>query len=130
MFPFDQNNQQQYQQYAQAADTGDYSEVDPTQAAAHVQQFAQNAPPEMHQQVYGQYFQQMPEEQRQQFVQQLPPEAQGQMDPSDPQGMGQSLHQMGQQSPNILQQVWNNPLGKVAAVGIAGFAAKELLGRR
>ncbi len=130
MYPFDQNNQQAYQQYAQASDSGDYSQVDADQAASHVQQFAQNAPPELQQQVYGQYFQQMPQEQREQFVQQLSAETQGQMDPSDPQGMGQSLHQLGQQNPNILQQVWNNPLGKVAAVGIAGFAAKELLSRR
>jgi len=130
MYPFDQNNQQAYQQYAQASDSGDYSQVDADQAASHVQQFAQNAPPELQQQVYGQYFQQMPQEQREQFVQQLPAETQGQMDPSDPQGMGQGLHQLGQQNPNILQQVWNNPFGKVAAVGIAGFAAKELLSRR
>jgi hypothetical protein len=130
MFPFDQNNQQHYQQYAQASDSGDYSQVDPNQAAGHVQQFAQNAPPEMQQQVYGQAFQQMPQDQREQFVQQLPPEAQGQMDPNDPQGMGQQLHQLGQQQPNVLQQVWNNPMGKIAAVGIAGFAAKELLSRR
>ncbi len=130
MYPFDQNNQQQYQQYAQASDSGDYSQIDPNQAAGHVQQFAQNAPPEMQQQVYGQAFQQMPQDQRQQFVQQLPPEAQGQMDPNDPQGMAQGLHQMGQQNPNLLQQVWNNPMGKIAAVGIAGFAAKELLSHR
>jgi hypothetical protein len=130
MYPFDQNNQQQYQQYAQASDSGDYSQVDPNQAAGHVQQFAQNAPPEMQQQVYGQAFQQMPQDQREQFVQQLPPEAQGQMDPNDPQGMAQGLHQMGQQDPNMLQKVWNNPMGKIAAVGIAGFAAKELLSHR
>jgi len=130
MYPFDQNNQQQYQQYAQASDSGDYSQVDPNEATNHVQQFAQNAPPEMQQQVYGQAFQQMPRDQREQFVQQLPAEAQGQMDPSDPQGMGQSLHQMGQQDPNLLQKVWNNPMGKIAAVGIAGFAAKEILSHR
>jgi hypothetical protein len=130
MYPFDQNNQQQYQQYAQASDSGDYSQVDPNEATSHVQQFAQNAPPEMQQQVYGQAFQQMPQDQREQFVQQLPPEAQGQMDPNDPQGMGQSLHQMGQQDPNLLQKVWNNPMGKIAAVGIAGFAAKEILSHR
>lgn len=130
MFPFDQANQQQYDQYAQASDSGDYSGIDQDQAAGHVQQFAQNAPPEMQQQVYGQAFEQMPQDQRAQFVQQLPPEAQGQMDPSDPQGMGQQLHQLGQQQPNLLQQVWNNPLGKVAAVGIAGFAAKEILSHR
>ncbi len=110
MFPFDQANQQQYDQYAQASDSGDYSGIDQDQAAGHVQQFAQNAPPEMQQQVYGQAF--------------------GQMDPSDPQGMGQQLHQLGQQQPNLLQQVWNNPMGKVAAVGIAGFAAKEILSHR
>jgi len=84
----------------------------------------------MQQQVYGQAFQQMPQDQRAQFVQQLPPEVQGQMDSNDPQGMGQQLHQLGQQQPNVLQQVWNNPMGKIAAVGIAGFAAKELLSRR
>ncbi len=130
MYPFDQNNQQQYQQYAQASDSGDYSQVDSNEATNHVQQFAQNAPPEMQQQVYGQAFQQMPQDQREQFVQQLPAEAQGQMDPNDPQGMGQSLHQMGQQDPNLLQKVWNNPMGKIAAVGIAGFAAKEILSHR
>ncbi len=75
-----------------------------------MQQFAQNALPEMQQQAYGQ-----------QVVQQLPPEYQGQMDPSDPQGMAQGLRQRGQQDPNMLQQVWNNPIGKIAAVGIAGF---------
>jgi len=130
MYPFDPNNQQTYQQYAQASNSADYSGIDPNEAAGHVQQFAQNAPPEMQQQVYGQAFQQMPQDQREQFVQQLPPEAQGQMDPNDPQGMGQQLHQLGQQQPNVLQQVWNNPMGKIAAVGIAGFAAKELLSRR
>ncbi len=130
MYPFDPNNQQTYQQYAQASNSADYSGIDPNEAAGHVQQFAQNAPPEMQQQVYGQAFQQMPQDQREQFVQQLPPEAQGQMDPNDPQGMGQQLHQLGQQQPNVLQQVRNNPMGKIAAVGIAGFAAKELLSRR
>jgi len=52
MFPFDQNNQQMYQQYAQANASGDYSGIDPNEAAGHVQQFMQNAPPEMQQQVY------------------------------------------------------------------------------
>jgi len=44
--------------------------------------------------------------------------------------MAQGLHQMGQQDPNLLQKVWNNPMGKIAAVGIAGFAAKEILSHR
>ncbi len=47
MFPFDPNNQQMYQQYAQANASGDYSGIDPNEAAGHVQQFMQNAPPEM-----------------------------------------------------------------------------------
>jgi len=75
MFPFDQANQQQYDQYAQASDSGDYSGIDQDQAAGHVQQFAQNAPPEM--QLYGQAFGQMPQDQRAQFVQQLPPRRRG-----------------------------------------------------
>jgi hypothetical protein len=130
MFPFDQNNQQVYQNYAQANDSGDYSGIDQDQAVGHVQQFAQNAPPEMQQQVYGQYFQQMPQGQREQFVQGMPQEMQGQMDPNDPQMMAQGMQQAAQQNPNLLQQVWNNPLAKVAAVGIAGVAAKELLSHR
>jgi hypothetical protein len=85
MFPFDQNNQQMYQNYAQAANTGDYSGIDPNQAYGHVQQFMQNAPPEMQQQTYQQYFQQMPMDQRQQFTQQMPPQYQQQMDPNNPQ---------------------------------------------
>ena len=72
----------------------------------------------------------MPQDQRQQFVQQLPPEMQDQMDPNDPQGMAQGMQQAAQQNPNVLQQVWNNPMGKIAAVGIAGFAAKEILSHR
>ena len=48
----------------------------------------------------------------------------------DPQGMAHGLHQMGQQNPNMLQQVWNSPLRKGTAVGIAGVPAKELLSRR
>ena len=71
MFPFDRSNQQMYQRYAQANATGDHGGIDPDEAAGHVQQFMQNAPPEMQQQVYQQHFAQMPYEQRQQFAQQL-----------------------------------------------------------
>jgi len=52
------------------------------------------------------------------------------MNPNDTWGMAQGRHQATQQDPNLLQQVWNNPLGKVAAVRIADFAAKEILRRR
>jgi len=52
------------------------------------------------------------------------------LEPNDPPGMAWGLHQAAQQNPNLLQQLWNNPVGKIAAVGIVGFAAKELLSRR
>jgi len=106
MYPFDQNNQQTYQQYAQANDSGDYSGIDPNEAAGHVQQFMQNAPPEMQQQVYQQHFEQMPMDQRQQFMQQMPPQYQQQMDPNNPQMMAQGFQQMGQQQPGISNRCW------------------------
>jgi hypothetical protein len=126
MFPFDQNNQQMYQQYAQAADQGDYSQIDPNEAAGNLQQFAQNAPPEMQQQAYGQAFGQMSDDQRQQFVQQLPSDVQGQMDPSDPQGMAQGFQQAAQQRPDLLQDAKNHPVASVAVAGLAAVAAKHL----
>jgi len=123
MFPFDQNNQQQYQQYAQASDSGDYSGIDHEQAYGHVQQFMQNAPPEMQQQVYQQHFAQMPYEQRQQFAQQLPPQYQQQMDPNDPQAMAQGFHQMGQEQPGMLGQL----LGGLGGGGSAGGGGRGRL---
>jgi len=126
MFPFDQNNQQMYQQYAQAADQGDYSQINPSEAAGNLQQFAQNAPPEMQQQAYGQAFGQMSDDQRQQFVQQLPPDVQGQMDPSDPQGMAQGFQQAAHQRPDLLQDAKNHPVASVAVAGLAAVAAKHL----
>lgn len=154
MFPFDQNNQQQYQQYAQAHDAGDYSGIDHEQAYGHVQQFMQNAPPEMQQQVYQQHFEQMPYEQRQQFAQQLPPQYQQQMDPNDPQAMAQGFHQMGQEQPGMLGQLlgggasagggglgsllggggagggMGGALGGAGLGSLAGLAAKAVMGNR
>jgi hypothetical protein len=126
MFPFDQNNQQMYQQYAQAATAGDYSQIDPTEAAGNLQQFAQNAPPDLQQQAHAQYFQQMPPEQMQQFVQALPPDVQGQLDPSDPQGMAQGFQQAVQQRPDLLQRVKDHPVASVAVAGLAAMAAKHI----
>ncbi len=135
MFPFDQNNQPMYQQYAQAYNSGNYSGIDPNQAAMHVQQFAQNAPPQMQQQVYQQHFEQMPYEQRQQFVQQMPPQYQQGMDPNNPQGMAQGFTQMGQQHPNMLQQALGGLGGNLGgaltggiAAGLAGAVANHLIG--
>jgi len=102
MYPFDQNNQQQYQQYAQASDSGDYSQIDQDQAAGHVQQCAQNAPLEMQQHAYGQAVSQLPPDQRQQVV---------------------------QQRPTLLQhggRVISTPLAKVALAGLAAVAATHI----
>ena len=134
MFPFEQNNQQMYQNYAQAANSGDYSQIDPNQAYGHVQQFMQNAPPEMQQQTYQQYFQQMPQDQRQQFAQQMPPQYQQMMNPNNPQQMAQGFHQMAQQQPDMLHQILgpggmlSNPIAKMAVAGLAAVAAKNILG--
>jgi len=128
MYPFDQNNQQVYQQYAQANDSGDYSGIDPNEAAGHVQQFMQNAPPEMQQQVYQQHFEQMPMDQRQQFAQQLPPQYQQQMDPTNPQMMAQGFQQIGQQQPGMLQSLMGSGGGLGGMAGLAGLVAKHMLG--
>jgi len=143
VFPFDQNNQQMYQQYAQANASGDYSGIDPNEAAGHVQQFMQNAPPEMQQHVFQQHFEQMPYEQRQQFAQQMPPQYQQQMDPNNPQMMAQGFQQMGQQQPGMLQSLLGSGgglggmlgggglggmLASGAAAGLAGTIASHLLG--
>jgi hypothetical protein len=109
MWPFDQNNQQMYQQYAQAYNTGNYNNIEPNQAMGHLQQFMRNAPPEMQHQVYQQYFQQMPIEQRQQFAQRIP--GQYGMNPNDPYSMARGFQQAGQQQPNILSQVFSQFTG-------------------
>jgi len=150
MYPFDPTQQQMYEQYARARQTGEHSQIDPTQAYGHMQQFMQNAPPEMQQQVYQQHFAQMPYDQRQQFAQQMPP-YQPYMDPNNPQQMAQGFQQMGQQQPGLLQQILGglggqrppgsmggqggglggvlaNPMAKAALIGLAGAAAGHLLG--
>lgn len=150
MYPFDATQQQIYEQYVQAHQSGDHSQIDPTQAYGHVQQFMQNAPPQLQQQVYEQHFAQMPYVQRQQFAQQMPPPYQPYMDPNNPQQMAQGFQQMGQQQPGLLQQVLgglgghsgagsmgspgslggvlSNPVAKSALIGLAGAAAGYLLG--
>ena len=129
MFGFDQDEEQKFQQYAQAADQGDYSQIDHNQAAGTLQQFAQNAPPDLQQRAYAQAFSQMPDDYRQQFVQELPPDVQEQLDPSDPEAMAQGFAQVTQQRPNLLQEAGNvlhNPIAKVAVAGLAAVAAKHV----
>jgi len=129
MFEFDQDQEQRFQQYAQAADQGDYSQIDHYEAAGTLQQFAQDAPPDLQQRAYAQAFSQMPDDYRQQFVQELPPDVQEQLDPSDPQAMAQGFAQVTQQRPNLLQEAGNvlhNPMAKVAVAGLAAVAAKHV----
>ena len=129
MLPLDQNQEQMLQQYAQAADQGDYSQIDHNEAAGALQQFAQNAPPELQQRAYAQAFSQMPDDYRQQLVQELPPDVQEKLDPSDPQAMAQGFAQVTQRRPNLLQEagnVLNNPMAKVAVAGLAAVAAKHV----
>ena len=134
MWPFDQNNQPMYQQYAQAYETGNYNDINQYQAAGQVQQFMQNAPPEMQHQVYQQHFEQMPYDQRVQFAQQMPP--QYPMDPNNPYGMAQSFRQMGQEQPGMLSQMLGQggPLGNMMGQGgigsLAGLIARHVLGNR
>jgi hypothetical protein len=129
MVPFAPSKQQTYQQYAQAAQAGDFSQIDPTEAAGNLQQFAQNAPPAMQQQAYGEAFGQLSPQQLQAFAQQLPPDVQSQLNPADPQQFAQGFSQVVQQRPTLLQDaggVLQNPLAKVAVAGLAAVAAKHV----
>lgn len=136
MFPFDQHNQQTYQQYAQAWDSGQYNNIDQAQAAGHVQQFVQQAPPQMQMQAFEQFFSQLSPQQRQQFIQHVEQQtgAPPTMDPQNPQQMAQSFQQMGKQQPDMLHQLFSsggalgNPIAKMAVAGIAAYAAKQILG--
>jgi len=147
MYPFDPANKPLYDQYLRAHETGDHSEIDHDQLRGHVQEFMQNAPPEMQQHVFAQYFEQLTPEQRHQFVQQMGQGAQGTVDPTSPQQMAHDFHQAGQQ-PGLLQKILgmasgqgssvpgqsggaggllSSPMAKAALVGIAGMAAKHFM---
>ena len=56
MWPFDPNKQQMYQRFAQAYDSSNLDQIDPHEAAGYLQQFMQNAPPSMQQQVFQECF--------------------------------------------------------------------------
>ncbi len=131
MWPFDQNNQQMYQQYSQAYDTRNYNTIDQNQAMGHMQQFIQNAPPQMQQQVYQQHFEQMPYEQRAWYAQQMAP--QYNINPNNPYEMAQGFQQLGQQQPNMLLQLfgqegsYGNQMGHGGLGGLVGLAARALM---
>ena len=125
MWPFNPNNQQMYQQYATAYDTGNYAGFDPFQAFGHVQQFMQNAPYDMQQQVYTQHFAQMPYDQRMLLAQRMPP--QYAMDVNNPASMAQNFMLMGRQQPNLVQQVFNHPILLGSGVVLAALVAKHVM---
>ena len=147
MWPFDPNNQQMYQQYSNAWDQGTYSQIPEQEARQNYQQFVQNAPPQMVQQVHEQYYEQMPLQQRGGLMQGLlgaltqqgyNPQQAGlsNYDPysMSPRDAGRLTSYAQQQNPGILHQILGpgGPLGstgaKVAVAGIAALAAKQILG--
>jgi hypothetical protein len=128
MWPFDSNKEQTYQRYAQAYETGDYSNIDPNEAQGHLQQFVQNAHPDVQQRVFQQHFAQMPPHQRAQLAQEFPPEYG--VNPNDPASMAQSIAQLRQERPDILQRLVNHPILLAGSVGLAALVAKHMLEHR
>lgn len=147
MWPYNPNNQQMYQQYANAWDQGTYHQIPQQEAWQNYNQFVQNAPPQMVQQVHQQYYEQMPQQQRagivggllnglmqrgvnpQQIgIQNTDPNTMSPYDAARVTGYAQ------QQQPDLLHQILGpgGALGstgaKLAVAGIAALAAKQLLG--
>jgi hypothetical protein len=137
MWPFDQNRQQMYQNYANAWDQGNYNQLPDHEVQQNYQQFVQNAPPEMVQQVHEQYYQ------RGDLMQGLlsglmrrgfnPQQAGMQnIDPYSmtPQDAARLTSYTQRQQPGMLQQVMSNPMAKMAVAGVVAYAAKQMLGNR
>ena len=147
MWPYNQNNAQMYQQYANAWDQGNYQQIPEQEARQNYQQFVQNAPPQLMQNVHEQYYQQMPPQQRGGLLQgMMNMMSQRGVDPRQagiqntdpyamsPQEAARLTSYAGQQQPDILHQVLGpgGPLGstgaKLAVAGLAALAAKNILG--
>jgi hypothetical protein len=128
MWPFDANNQQMYQKYAQVYDQKNYSGIDQNEAKGHVQQFVQNAPPEVQQRVFQQHFAQMSPEQRAQLAQMFPPEYG--VDPDNPASMAQGMARLRRERPDVLQRIVNHPVLLATSVGLAALIAKHMLEHR
>jgi len=128
MWPFDSNKQQMYERYAQAYDTRDYSNIDPNEAQDHLQQFVQNAHPQIQQRVFHQHFARMSPGQRAELAQQLPPEYG--VNPNDPASMAQVMAQLSQERPDMLQRLLNHPVLLAGTVGLAALIAKHVLEHR
>lgn len=142
MWPFDANKQNMYQHYANAWDQGTYNQLPAQEVLQNYQQFVQNAPPDVVQQVHEQYFQQASPEQRGGMVQSIlsglmqhgvNPQQLG-VQNSDPYSMSAQeaarLAAYGQQQPGLIQQVMANPAAKMALAGLVAYAAKQMLSNR
>ncbi len=128
MWPFDPNKQEMYQRYAQAYQTGNYNNIDPNEARGQLQQFVQNAPPEVQQQVFQEHFAQLPPQQRAQLAQEFPPEYR--VNPNDPNSMAQGMARMSREHPDGLQRILNHPVLLAGSVGLAAIVAKHMLENR
>ncbi len=127
MWPLDQNDYPMYQQYSHAYDTGNYNSIDAPQAFGHIQQFMADAPDDIQQQLYMQYFSQMPHEQRALLAQRMPP--QYTMNSNDPWSMSQSFWRLGREKPYLVPQILDHPILLAVGVGLAGLIAKHVLQR-
>ena len=132
MVPVDPNKQHLYQRYAQAYDSGTLDQIEPREAAELLQQFMQDAPAGLQQQVYQKYFSQMSPQRRQALAhvlaQRLPP--QYAVTSSDPQQMAQGVVQLAQQRPDLLLEVCglgSSPVVNAAVVELTALVAKDLL---
>ena len=128
MWPFDSKKEQTYQRYAQAYDTGDYGNIDQNEAQGHLQQFVQNAHPDVQQRVFHQHLAQMPHHQRAQLAQEFPPEYG--VNPNDPLSMAQGIARLGQERPDVLQRILRHPVLLAGTVGLAALIAKHMLEHR
>lgn len=128
MWPFDQNNLQMYQKYVQAYEQGNYSNIDKNEVKGHVQQFVQNAPPDVQQRVFQQHFAQLAPDQRAQLAQMFPPEYH--IDPNNPEAMAQGMTRLKQEHPDVLQRILDHPILLATMVGLAGLIAKHMMEHR
>jgi hypothetical protein len=128
MWPFDPNKEQTYQKYAQAHDTRDYRHIDRNEAKNFLQQFVQNALPQVQHRIFEQHLAQMPPDQRAELAQQFPSEYR--VNPNDPTSMALAIARLSQERPDLLQRILNHPLLLAGAVGLAALIARHMLEHR
>jgi hypothetical protein len=137
----DPQRQQQFQRYAQATDENRYDDIDDREAVDNVRDYLRQASPQEREQIFQEYFQRAPQEQRQQMQDFLPQDYRQQMDPNDPRSMARGYERATQKQfdptpESPLEQIFSpggalsSPVAKAAIIGIAGMIGKQLLNRR